>query len=73
MSDKVGIGTSQDKPLPKTDLVIGELSNEDIEFEEKDISLGSIVCARAHSTTSDFTTLPDLAGNEAADEGGNVR
>ena len=22
---------------------------------------------------SDFTTLPDLAGNEAADEGGNVR
>lgn len=56
MSDKVGIGTSQDKPLPKTDLVIGELSNEDIEFEEKDISLGSIVCARAHSTTSDFTT-----------------
>ena len=56
MSDKVGIGTSQDKPLPKTDLVIGELSNEDIEFEEKDISLGSIVCARAHSTTCDLTT-----------------
>jgi hypothetical protein len=25
--------TSHDKPLPKKDLLIGELSNEDIEFE----------------------------------------
>jgi hypothetical protein len=31
LSEKVS--TSQDKPLLKKDLIIGELSNEDIEFE----------------------------------------